>query len=111
MTEHDTVTAIETLAARLLDETRDHRSRRAARTVVSRDSMRATVIALGGGADLAEHDSPPAGTLHVLTGSVLLRTPSRQWQLDSGDLVSIPPERHSVHAITDAAMLLTVALH
>ncbi len=111
MSEHPTVTAVDALAAELLDEAESHSARRTARTLVSGNSLRSTLIALLTGTELAEHDSPPAGTLHVLGGSVLLRTPSRQWELAEGDLVPLPPERHSVYALTDATLLLTVALH
>ncbi|WP_158073273.1 hypothetical protein [Amycolatopsis sp. CB00013] len=34
----------------------------------------ATLIVMAEGAQLAEHDSPPAATLHVITGSVRLST-------------------------------------
>ncbi|WP_028661433.1 cupin domain-containing protein [Saccharomonospora saliphila] len=111
MIDHSTVTATGALAADLLDEARAAHSHRTARTVVSGNSLRATLIAMTGETELAEHDSPPAGTLQVLSGTVLLRTPSRQWQLSDGDLAVLPPERHSVHAVTDATVLLTVALH
>ncbi|OQO93924.1 hypothetical protein B1813_05265 [Saccharomonospora piscinae] len=111
MSEHPTVTAVDALAAELLDEAAAHRARRTARTLVSGNSLRATLIAMLAEAELAEHDSPAAGTVHVLGGEVLLRTPSRQWELTEGDIVALPPERHSVHALTDATMLLTVALH
>ncbi|EHK83954.1 hypothetical protein ACWGRK_13880 [Saccharomonospora azurea] len=110
MSEHPTVTAVDALAAELLDEAEKHRARRTARTLVAGNSLRSTLIALLTGTELAEHDSPPGGTLHVLGGSVLLRTPSRQWELAEGDLATLPPERHSVYALTDATLLLTVAL-
>ncbi|WP_007027382.1 cupin domain-containing protein [Saccharomonospora iraqiensis] len=111
MTDHSTVTATGALATELLDEARAAHSHRTARTLVSGTTLRSTLIAMTAETELAEHDSPSAGTLHVLSGTVLLRTPSRQWQLSDGDLATLPPERHSVHAVTDAAMLLTVALH
>ncbi|WP_197319120.1 hypothetical protein [Saccharomonospora sp. NB11] len=111
MSEHPTVTAVAALAAELLDEAAGRQARRTARTLVSGNALRSTLIALLAESELAEHDSPPAGTLHVLGGTVLLRTPSRQWELAEGDLATLPPERHSVYALTDATLLLTVALH
>jgi quercetin dioxygenase-like cupin family protein len=37
-----------------------------------------------------------------------LRGDGRQWQLDAGDVIPIPPERHSLLAETDAVVLLIV---
>jgi quercetin dioxygenase-like cupin family protein len=99
------------LAHELLAEAAGQHSRRSARTVASGSSMRATVIALLGGAGLAEHEAPPAATLQVLTGSVDLVAGERRWPLGTGDLAAIPQERHSLLASTDAVVLLTVALH
>ena len=31
------------------------------------------------------------------------------WEGDAGDYLVIPPHRHDLHAVTDAAVLLTVA--
>lgn len=110
MTEHPEVTKIDALAAELLDEARRHDARRTARTLVTGSSQRATLIALAEGAELAEHESPPAATLQVVTGQVRLHTHDHEWSLESGQLVPIPPQRHGLTALTDAAVLLTVAL-
>ncbi|GAA3863085.1 cupin domain-containing protein [Saccharothrix violaceirubra] len=110
MNNHTTVTAVDALAPELLAEARQHASHRAARTLVSGTSQRATLIALTQGAELAEHDSPPAATLHVITGTVRLHTHDTEWTLDSGHLAVIPPQRHGLAALTDAVVLLTVAL-
>ncbi|WP_435818356.1 hypothetical protein [Amycolatopsis keratiniphila] len=99
------------LAAELLQQALEHRSRRAARTLVAGNSQRVTLIALAEGAELAEHDSPPAATLHVITGSVRLSTHDHDRLLDRGQLTAIPPERHRLTAFLDSAVLLTVALH
>jgi quercetin dioxygenase-like cupin family protein len=107
--EPDVVDVTE-LGRDLLDQARAHQSRRAARTLVSSPSMRATVIALAEGAELAEHESPPAATLHVLTGTVRLITEDHEQPLVQGQLARIPPTRHGLAADTDAAVLLTVAL-
>jgi quercetin dioxygenase-like cupin family protein len=83
---------------------------RSARTIVTGTAMRATMIALAEGHELSEHDAPPAATLHVVRGRIRLRAGDREWPLEAGQLVPIPPQRHSVHADSDAAFLLTVAL-
>ncbi|HVV13686.1 cupin domain-containing protein [Amycolatopsis sp.] len=109
-TDHHAVVSLSVLATELLEEARAHHSRRTARTIVSGTSMRATVIALAEGAQLAEHDAPAAATVHVLSGRVRLHTDEREWLLDAGEVVPVPPQRHGLDALTDCAVLLTVAL-
>ncbi|GAA4553305.1 cupin domain-containing protein [Amycolatopsis samaneae] len=110
MTDRPTVTSPGTLAPDLLAEARRHGSRRAARTLVSLPSLRATLIALAAGAELAEHDAPHAATLQMLLGTVRLHTRDEEWCLDSGQLAVIPLERHGVTAATDTVFLLSVVL-
>ncbi|MFC7488575.1 LuxR family transcriptional regulator [Knoellia sp. CPCC 206453] len=107
----DGVVRLPDLAARLLEEAHAHNSQRAAETITSGPSMRATVIALVAGAELAEHESPPAATLQVLVGETRLSAAGGVWLARDGEIVAIPPERHALRAITDAVVLLTVALH
>jgi quercetin dioxygenase-like cupin family protein len=104
------IVALGTVATELLVQAREHPALRAARTVLSGELQRATVIALAEGTELAEHDSPPAATLQVITGRVRLHSGEREWFMEAGDVVPIPPARHGVDALTDAAVLLTVAL-
>lgn len=111
MIGHPEVSEVDTLATELLKEAREHGSRRAARTLVTGPAQRATLIAMADGAELAEHDAPPAATLHVVTGRVRLHTRDRTWVLENNHLTAIPPQRHGLTALTDAVVLLTVALH
>jgi quercetin dioxygenase-like cupin family protein len=111
MTDHAHIVQISVLAAELLDEARKHDSRRTAKTIVSGTLLRATLIALVEGVELAEHDAPPAATLYIITGLVRLHTDTHEWLLNSGDLAPIPYQRHGLQALTDATVLLTVALH
>jgi len=99
------------LAQDLLVDARGHHSRRSARTILSGSSMRATVIALLSGAELAEHEPPPAATLHVVLGDVVLIAGEHRWSLSAADVMTIPEQRHSLVATTDSVVLLTVALH
>jgi quercetin dioxygenase-like cupin family protein len=108
---NDGVVLLTDLAGRLLDTARAHASQRAAETINSGPSMRATVIALVAGSELAEHESPPAAMLQVISGQARLHTAGREWLLQDGEVVAIPPERHALTAITDTVVLLTVALH
>lgn len=97
-------------AASLLAAALRSRARRAATTVYgSRDTvLRQTLIALAAEAELGEHDSPPEATLQVLSGRVRLIGDGRSWTLTAGDLIPIPPERHSVSADEDSVFLLSV---
>lgn len=101
---------LETAAEELLSTAHAARARRAASTLYGgRDLiLRQTAIALLADAELAEHDSPLEATLHVLRGRIVLHGVDREWELATGDLIPIPPERHSVRALEDSVFLLTV---
>lgn len=99
------------LSRRLLDEAGGSSSRRAGSTVYGthESSLHQTVVALAEGAALAEHESPGDATLLVLSGRVRLVAGDRSWDGETGELLVIPPARHSLEALSDAAVLLTVA--
>ncbi len=99
------------LADSLIADLSHHPSGRTARTVLSGTVMRAVVIALREGAVMAEHDSPSAATLYLISGEVTLRSSDREWPVHPGQLIPLPPQRHAVEAHADSAFLLTVALH
>ncbi|MEU4782199.1 cupin domain-containing protein [Micromonospora sp. NPDC023633] len=98
------------LADERLAAAREADSGRSARSLhPGRDRrLRQTLLALRGGRSLDEHDSPGEATLQVLVGQVRLVAGDESWEGDAGDLVVIPPVRHALHAVTDAAVLLTV---
>ncbi|GEK86754.1 cupin domain-containing protein [Microbacterium aerolatum] len=105
-----THTNLTELEERLLDKARESSSRRAAETLYGgRDAvLRQTAMALLDEAELPEHDSPPEATLQVLSGHLRLTGQGRSWELSAGDIMPIPPERHSVLAREDSFFLLTV---
>lgn len=110
MTDHPSIAQLDTLADDLLGQARTSQAKRTAKTLVTGDFLRATLIALAEGAELAEHDAPTAATLQVVAGRVRLYTGDREQVLESGQLAVIPPQRHGLVALADAVVLLTVAL-
>ncbi|GAA1534952.1 cupin domain-containing protein [Dactylosporangium maewongense] len=72
-------------------------------------TLHQTLIALAAGRKLDEHENPGEATLHVLHGRVRLATATDAVEAAAGDLLAIPDARHTLEALDDAAVLLTVA--
>ena len=83
-------------------------SGRSTATVFRGSVLSQAVLALTGVSELAEHESPGAATLYVLIGRVKLTAGDEQWEGEAGDLLVVPPRRHSVRALEDSAVLLSV---
>lgn len=100
------------LADRLLAEASEARSGRAGHTIYGdrHHHLRQTVIALRAGEALSEHESPGEATLQVLRGHVRIAEASDAVDCRTGELVAIPPRRHRLDAVTDAVVMLTVAV-
>ena len=86
-------------------------SGRAAETVYGghEKTLRQTVIGMAAGAELTEHENPGEATVLVLTGRVQLKSGETSWDGRDGDLLVVPDARHSLLAVEESAVLLTVA--
>lgn len=71
--------------------------------------LRQTLVALRPGSVLQEHENPGEATLYVLQGRVTLAAGEATWNGLAGDLIVVPDPRHSLEAVEDSVVLLTVA--
>ena len=104
--------SLEALAHEHLERARGAGSGRSAETVYGghEATLRQTLMALTAGTTLAEHETPGEATVHVLSGRVRLSAGDVSWEGRAGDLLIVPPQRHDLAALEDAAVLLTVAI-
>jgi quercetin dioxygenase-like cupin family protein len=58
---------------------------------------------------LGEHDSPGEASMRVLAGRAKLSAGQHSWEGRQGDLLVVPDSSHSLQALEDSAVLLTVA--
>jgi quercetin dioxygenase-like cupin family protein len=99
------------LSRHQLEIARTELSGRSAHTVFGGHEhvLRQTMVALRAGTVLAEHDNPGEATVHVLHGRVTLISGPDRWNGSPGDLLFIPESRHSLEAVSDSVVRLTVA--
>ena len=103
--------SLDAIAREQLERAKDASSGRSSSTVFGghEQVLRQTVVALREGSSLTEHNSPGEATIIVLSGRVRLSAGSTSWEGRKGDLLVIPPERHSLEALTDTVIVLTTA--
>jgi quercetin dioxygenase-like cupin family protein len=71
--------------------------------------LRQTLVSMIAGQVMAEHENPGEATLFVVHGRVLLTAGEDSWNGSPGDLLTVPDGLHSLTAVEDSSVLLTVA--
>jgi quercetin dioxygenase-like cupin family protein len=103
-------TSLTALARTELHSALEASSGRSAKTVYGGHEhvLRQTLISLRAGEALAEHNNPGEATVQVLHGRVVLAAGEESWSGWTGDLIIVPDAPHSVTAVEDSSILLTV---
>ena len=99
-------------AGELVQSARNAAAGRAGRTLTpgAGAPLKQSLLALVAGRSLADHESPAAATLQVISGVVRLTGGGQaDIELHAGHFAAIPPLRHGLHALDDAVVLITVA--
>lgn len=102
---------LDAVAARLRSE--DHPARHGHRqmTIVQREHITHVVFAFEEGGSLPEHKAPGLVTIHVHAGKLRVGEGGRAHELPAGSLLVLDPDvPHSVEALEESVMLLTVHL-
>jgi len=89
-----------------IDIAREAPNGRHAELLLHDGPLRQTVIALKEGAELSEHNSPPAASIQVMHGCLRV-TGQEPVLLQAGTLEALTHFRHAVVAVEDTVFLLT----
>ncbi|GAB2516434.1 hypothetical protein CATRI_12930 [Corynebacterium atrinae] len=93
-------------ARQLLEEACAAENGRAAKLLVNDGPLRQTVIALKKGTTLQEHNSPPAASLFMFSGTIAVQG-EEESTIGEGQLVTFIHQRHAIAALEDSVFLLT----
>lgn len=98
-------------AESLLEQARASDQGRATKTLVKDGPLRLSVVTMRQGVKLDEHFAPGPSTVHVFRGRFRLSAGPGPVELGPGEIVAMDAEeRHSVEALEDGALLLTVTI-
>lgn len=93
---------------RALTEARASDRGRFADLLIHDGELRQSIIALTQDTILPAHNSPPAGSIQILHGTIRVQLDGQvQQELYKGELWTLTHERHEVQAMNDAVFLLT----
>jgi quercetin dioxygenase-like cupin family protein len=96
--------------ARLKQESTWRTSGRNAITLTKEPTLRVVLLLLGKGTKMPEHQAAGPLTLHVLSGSVALRTGVSTVEIGAGELIALESAtEHELEALDESACLLTLA--
>ena len=85
------------------------RSGHTARTLARTPDLRVVLVVMRTGSRIAEHHTNETAAIHVLSGQVRVKLPSRTVELRSGQLLVLESGlRHDVEAPEDSAFVLTL---
>lgn len=103
--------ALAELAEQQLEQARESSDGRSTTSLYGgRDRVLGQIlVALASGATLAEHDNPGEATVHILRGRARLVAGESSCEGSAGELLVVPPARHSLEALEDAVVVLTIA--
>lgn len=103
----DTDSTLEELSRKHLALAHDDPHGRSADILVHDGPLRQTLIAMTAGAELGEHNSPPAASVLVVAGAVDVIAGDDEVTVRVGELRGLSHHRHSVTALEDSVFILT----
>lgn len=111
-TEHGVVYDLTGIEHEMRQEEAYLRGGHTGRTLVRESDLRVVLVAVQGGARIAQHDAESSVSIHALSGHVRLHLPDKIVELTAGRLLAMGPKiQHDVEALVDSAFLMTLSWH